>query len=108
MFHALPSVSTILTLFFFVDNNVLGFIPLAVDNSTAEDPEEGPNSKRKRRLSVKGLELQQSEKGKKGSTKNKSLGKSTKSSAKKMESANGNSSAFDDEATEDDEINIDS
>lgn len=91
-----------------MDNNVLGFIPLAVDNSTAEDPEEGPNPKRKRRLSVKGLELQQSEKGKKGSTKNKSNGKSTKSSAKKMESTNGNSSAFDDEATEDDEINIDS
>lgn len=86
-----------------MDNNVLGFIPLAVDNSTAEDPEEGPNSKRKRRLSVKGLELQQSEKVQKRS-KNKS--KSTKSSAKKMESANGNSSAFDDEATEDDEINI--
>lgn len=87
-----------------MDNNVLGFIPLAVDNSTAEDPEEGPNSKRKRRLSVKGLELQQSEKVQKRS-KNKSI-KSTKSSAKKMESANGNSSAFDDEATEDDEINI--
>jgi len=92
----------------FTDNHVLGFIPMAVDNSTAEDPAEGPNSKRKRRLSVKGLELQQSEKVKKPAAKNKSNGKSTKSSAKQMESANGNSSAFDDEATEDDEVNIDS
>lgn len=81
---------------------------MAVDNSTAEDPAEGPNSKRKRRLSVKGLEMQQSEKGKKPTTKNKSNGKSAKSSAKPMESANGNSSAFDDEATEDDEVNVDS
>jgi len=92
----------------FTDNHVLGFIPMAVDNCTAEDPAEGPNSKRKRRLSVKGLELQQSEKVKKPAAKNKSNGKSTKSSAKQMESANGNSSAFDDEATEDDEVNIDS
>ncbi|RCV45998.1 hypothetical protein SEVIR_9G501500v4 [Setaria viridis] len=82
--------------------------PMEVDNSTAEDPAEGPNSKRKRRLSVKGLELQQTEKVKKPATKNKSNGKSAKSSAKQMESTNGNSSAVDDEATEDDEINIDS
>ena len=92
----------------FMDNYVLGFIPMAVDNCTTEDPAEGPNSKRKRRLSVKGLELQQSEKVKKPAAKNKSNGKSTKSSAKQMESANGNSTAFDDEATEDDEVNIDS
>ncbi|CAL4892582.1 unnamed protein product [Urochloa decumbens] len=76
-----------------------------VDNSTAEDLGEGPNSKRKRKLSVKGLQLQQSEKSKKPATVNKSNGKSksTKSSTKEMGSANANNSAFDDEATEDDE-----
>ncbi|GJN30650.1 hypothetical protein PR202_gb18975 [Eleusine coracana subsp. coracana] len=79
---------------------------LAVDNSTAEDPGEGPNSKRKRRLSAKGLEMQQSEKGKKPQTKIKANGKSTKSNGKQMEITNGNSSAIDDEATEDDEVNV--
>ncbi|KAL6867630.1 hypothetical protein ACP4OV_015654 [Aristida adscensionis] len=81
--------------------------PMEVDNSTAEDPAEGPNSKRKRRLSAKGLEMQQAEKGKKPTTKSKSNGKSAKSTSKLVEFANGNSSAVDDEATEDDEINID-
>ncbi|XP_062216500.1 protein RBL-like isoform X2 [Phragmites australis] len=80
--------------------------PMEVDNSTAEDPADGTNSKRKRRLSAKGLELQQAEKGKKP-TKNKANGKSTNSNGKQMEFANGNSSAVDDEATEDDEVNID-
>ncbi|KAK3148042.1 hypothetical protein QOZ80_3BG0289880 [Eleusine coracana subsp. coracana] len=80
--------------------------PIEVDNSTAEDPGEGPNSKRKRRLSAKGLEMQQSEKGKKPQTKIKANGKSTKSNGKQMEITNGNSSAIDDEATEDDEVNV--
>ena len=91
----------------FTDNHVLGFIPMAVDNCTTEDPAEGPNSKRKRRLSVKGLELQQSEKGKTPATKNKSNVKSTKSSSQQMEPATGKNSTFDDEATEDDDVNID-
>jgi COMPASS component SWD1 len=71
----------------FTDDNVLGFIPLAVDNSAAEDPVEGPNSKRKRLLSAKGLELQLSDEGRTPATKNRSDGKSPKSSAKEMESA---------------------
>jgi COMPASS component SWD1 len=78
-----------------------------VDNSTAEDPGEGTNLKRKRRLSAKGLGMQQSDKGKKPQTKNKANGKSTKSINKQMEITNGNSSPIDDEATEDDEVNID-
>lgn len=78
--------------------------PMEVDNSTAEEPAEAVNSKRRRRLSAKGLELQQAEKGKKPTTKNKSNGKSPGSNGKQLEPANGNSSAVDDEATEDDEI----
>lgn len=78
--------------------------PLEVDNSTAEEPAEAANSKRKRRLSVKGLELQQAEKGKKPTINNKSNGKSSKSKSKQVELGNGNSSAVDDEATEDDEM----
>ncbi|TVU47996.1 hypothetical protein EJB05_07615 [Eragrostis curvula] len=81
--------------------------PMEVDNSTAEDLGEGSNSKRKRRLSAKGLEMQQSDKVKKPQTKNKANGNATKSNAKDMEIVNGNSSAVDDEATEDDEVNID-
>jgi COMPASS component SWD1 len=75
-----------------------------VDNSTAEDPGEGTNLKRKRRLSAKGLGMQQSDKGKKPQTKYKANGKSTKSISKQMEITNG---TVDDEATEDDEVNID-
>lgn len=90
-----------------MDNNALGFIPVAVNKSAAEDPVEGASSKRKRRLSLKGLELQQSE-GKKPAPKSKPNNKSTKSSAKKMESGNnGNSSSSDNNATETDEVNID-
>jgi len=78
-----------------------------VNNSAAEDPAEGPVSKRMGRLFVKELELQQSEKGKTPATKNKSNVKSTKSSSKQMEPATGKNSTFDDEATEDDDVNID-
>uniref|UniRef100_A0ACD5XHR7 Uncharacterized protein n=1 Tax=Avena sativa TaxID=4498 RepID=A0ACD5XHR7_AVESA len=81
--------------------------PLEVDNSTAEEPAEAANSKRKRRLSAKGLEMQQAEKVKKPAMK-MSNGKSSSKSKSKMVMglANGNSSAvdIDDEATEDDEI----
>ncbi|KAM0859487.1 hypothetical protein ACQ4PT_047160 [Festuca glaucescens] len=80
--------------------------PLEVDNSTAEEPAETANAKRKRRLSAKGLEMQQAEKVKKPAIK-MSNGKSSKSKSKPvMELANGNSSAIDidDEATEDDEM----
>ncbi|KAF8713965.1 hypothetical protein HU200_027952 [Digitaria exilis] len=81
--------------------------PMEVNKSAAEDPVEGASSKRKRRLSLKGLELQQSE-GKKPAPKSKPNNKSTKSSAKKMESGNnGNSSSSDNNATETDEVNID-
>ncbi|CAN6333709.1 unnamed protein product [Urochloa humidicola] len=92
-----------------VQANPLTSSPIEVDN-TAEDLGEGSNSKRKRKLSVKGLQLQQSEKSKNPATVNKSnsKSKSKKSSAKEMGSANANSSTFDDEATEDDEVNIDS
>lgn len=79
---------------------------MAVNNSAAEDPAEGPISKRMRRLSMKGLESLQFEKDKTPATKNKSNSKSAKSSTKQMESANGNNSAFDDEATGDEEVNI--
>ena len=91
----------------FTVNNVLGFIPLAVNNSVADEPAEGPVSKRMRRLSVGGLELQQPEKGKTPATKNKSNVKSTKSSSQQMEPATGKNSTFDDEAIEDDDVNID-
>jgi hypothetical protein len=87
-------------------NSILGFVFLAVDNSTAEEPAETANAKRKRRLSAKGLEMQQAEKVKKPAIK-MSNGKSSKSKSKPvMELANGNSSAIDidDEATEDDEM----
>jgi COMPASS component SWD1 len=56
---------------------------------------------------VKELELQQSEKGKTPATKNKSNVKSTKSSSQQMEPATGKNSTFDDEATEDGDVNID-
>ncbi|CAL5078031.1 unnamed protein product [Urochloa decumbens] len=81
--------------------------PMEVNNSAAEDPAEGSISKQMRRLSMKGLASLQSEEDKTPATKNKSNVKSTKSSAKRMEPANGNSSDFDDEAAEDDEVNID-
>ncbi|CAL5091706.1 unnamed protein product [Urochloa decumbens] len=81
--------------------------PMEVNNSAAEDPAEGSISKQMLRLSMKGLASLQSEEDKTPATKIKSNVKSTKSSAKRMEPANGNSSAFDDEATEDDEDNID-
>jgi len=87
----------------FTVNNVLGFIPLAVNNSVADEPAEGPVSKRMRRLSVGGLELQQPEKGKTPATKDKP----TKSSAQQKEPANEDNSTFDDEATEDGDVNID-
>lgn len=81
--------------------------PLEVDNSTAEEPAEAANSKRKRKLSAKGLEMQQAEKVKKPAIKI-SNGKSSKSKSKQVELPNGNSSPadvdIDDEATEDDEI----
>ncbi|KAF8783620.1 hypothetical protein HU200_000473 [Digitaria exilis] len=74
--------------------------PMEVNKSAAEDRVEGASSKRKRRLSLKGLELQQSE-GKKPAPKSKPNNKSTKSSAKKMESGNnGNSSSSDNNATD--------
>ncbi|CAN6181058.1 unnamed protein product [Urochloa humidicola] len=79
--------------------------PMEVNNSAAEDSV--GVSKQMHRLSIKGLESLQSEKDKTPATKNKSNVKSTKSSAKRKEPACGNSSAFDDEATEDDEVNID-
>jgi len=76
-----------------------------VNNSAAEDPAEEPVSKQMRRLFVKELELQQSEKGKTPATKNNV--KSTKSSSQQMEPATGKNSTFDDEAIEDDDVNID-
>ena len=78
-----------------------------MNNSAAEDPAEEPVSKQMRRLFVKELELQQSVKGKTPATKNKSNVKSTKSSSQQMEPATGKNSTFDDEATEDDDVNID-
>ncbi|KAG8095925.1 hypothetical protein GUJ93_ZPchr0013g36871 [Zizania palustris] len=78
--------------------------PMEVDNSTAEELTQDANSKRQRRLSAKGLELKQTEKGKKPTMKNKTNGKSPGSNGKQVEPANGNSSAVDDEATEDDYI----
>ncbi|KAL5210526.1 hypothetical protein ABZP36_006149 [Zizania latifolia] len=78
--------------------------PMEVDNSTAEEPTQAANSKRQRRLSAKGLELKQAEKGKKPTMKNKTNGKSPGSDGKQVEPANGNSSTVDDEATEDDDI----
>lgn len=91
----------------FITGNVLVFFSLAVNNSAAEDPGEGPVSKRMRRLSTKGLKSLQVEKDKMPATKNESsTGKSAKSSTKQMESANRNSSVYDDEATDDEEVNI--
>ncbi|CAN6202902.1 unnamed protein product [Urochloa humidicola] len=82
--------------------------PMEVNNSAAEDPVGGSISKQMRRLSMKeGFELLQPEADKTPAAKNKSNIKSTKSGAKRMEPGNGNSSAFDDEATKDDEVNID-
>lgn len=103
MFQAIPSVQMLTGSI--MDNNALGFVPVAVNkNSAAEDPVEGASSKRKRRLSLKGLQLVQSE-GKKPATKRKPNDKSTKSSTKEMESGNnGNNSSSDDDSTE---VNID-
>ncbi|CAN6212978.1 unnamed protein product [Urochloa humidicola] len=81
--------------------------PMEVNNSAAEDSVGGSVSKQMHRLSIKGLESLQSEKDKTPATKNKSNVKSTKSSTKRKEPASRNSSAFDDEATKDDEVNID-
>lgn len=90
----------------------------------AEEPSaEAANAKRKRRLSAKGLEMQQAEKVKKPPIKMSSNGKLSKPKSKQVvepvngnssakikqqvvEPVNGNSSAadIDDEATEDDEM----
>ncbi|RLN34377.1 protein RBL-like [Panicum miliaceum] len=77
------------------------------DLNPREEETQRKGQSQSRRLSVKGLELQQSEKGKTPAIKNRSNVKSPKSGAKQMEPANGNSSTFDDEATEDDDVNID-